>query len=113
MIRVYKGPLGYYVENTDRKVLEISPDKGTVEDMIASSQKCPLHVRLALDGAEVAFDKTKPMVLTDYTGRKLSVKFDDKILEVEDLAEPGVVLEQFDVGTENIFWYIVAGVPDK
>jgi hypothetical protein len=112
-ICVRKGPFGYYVDDSGRDTMNVAQLRVAPGDASENSQRCPLHVKLALEGAEVKFDASVPMVLTDNDGRKLRVTFTDKITEVVDLAEPDKVLEHFDVGIDNIFWFIVAGVPEQ
>lgn len=91
-IKVVKGAGGYYVEQDD---------------------KYPLHVTPALEGIEIKFDTTVPMIVEDITGRKLAVAFTDKINSVVDPAFPAVEVTEFVVDQESMFWFVTAGVPEK
>lgn len=112
-LKVQKGPFGYYIEHTDRLIIAGVPEKGSVAEMITESQRTPLHVQPALDGVEIKFDNSVPMVVTDINGRKLCVKFDDKIQTVWDPSDPTVEVTEFDVNQDSMFFFLTAGVPEK
>lgn len=80
---------------------------------VADDCKYPLHVTPALEGITIKFDTTVPMVVTDVLGRQLGVKFSDRIESVYDLGDPTAELTEFSVGPESMFWFVVAGVPEK